>query len=132
MKIIGLDGKKYNWKFKEEKIDDENRSKPHLFCRKILHELYPYDVILEEILIPNTDLTFDFIVPLRHICVEIQGQQHYKFTPYFHKNLDGFQKSKIRDGQKVEFAQINNWIFLALNDKEQDTWKNQIIGAFND
>lgn len=133
MKIIGLDGKEYKLKLKEADISDDNRSKGHLKCRKFLKELYPSDRIFEEIELPGTKgLVADFVILLRKLLIEVHGQQHYNFSSYFHKNLIDFEKAKIRDRAKKEWADLNGFIYVALNDKHQDQWKNQLLGAFDD
>jgi hypothetical protein len=34
------------------------------------------------------------------LAVEYQGEQHYKFIPYFHKNREAFLNQKYRDELK--------------------------------
>jgi hypothetical protein len=42
------------------------------------------------------------------IACEYNGIQHYKFTPYFHKNKDAFQNQKYRDYMKRDLCMKNN------------------------
>ncbi len=113
-------------------FQDENRSDLHLQGRALLREMYPYDLIFEEVLIPGEDLTFDFVVPLRRLVVECDGIQHTQYIPYFHKNLSGFSKSKLRDAQKVEFCNINNLTLVALSYRDTyEQWKQQLKDAFS-
>jgi hypothetical protein len=113
-------------------FNDDNRSGLHLSCRILLKGLYPYDNIFEEVIMPDMDLTFDFVIPLRRLIIEVQGQQHYYYIPYFHKNLGGFTKSKERDNQKIEFCRINNFLYIPLSYRDSyEQWREQIIGAYN-
>ena len=53
-------------------------------------------------------LRFDVWVPKYNALFEIQGEQHYKFTPYFHKTQSDFSAAKLRDKQKIQFCLANN------------------------
>ena len=45
------------------------------------------------------------------LAIEVQGNQHYKFTPFFHRNKDAFLNQKYRDAMKKEKCK-NNGITL--------------------
>lgn len=130
MKTIGLDGKEFKIKLVKKNINDNFKSRGHLECRKILKALYPADNIFEEITI-CPGLIVDFILPLRRFIVEVQGGQHYNYNSFFHSNLGEFNNQKNRDNSKIEWSRINKFTLLQLNDKEIDSWKQQILGAFN-
>ena len=53
-------------------------------------------------------LRFDVWVPKYNSLFEIQGEQHYKFTPYFYKTYQDFAAAKIRDQKKIQFCLANN------------------------
>lgn len=53
-------------------------------------------------------LRFDVWVPKYNALFEIQGEQHYKFTPHFHKTKNDFAAAKIRDQKKIQFCLANN------------------------
>ena len=131
MKTTGLDGQEYKIKLVKRAINDNNKSKGHLECRRILKKLYPYDNTFEEITI-YPGLIVDFILPLRRLIVECQGSQHYEMTPFFHGNYIKFNGQKARDIAKVDWAKMNNFTLVALDDKNRDDWEQQILGAFND
>jgi len=42
------------------------------------------------------------------LACEYQGEQHYRFIPYFHKNKDSFYNQKYRDELKKELCKKNN------------------------
>lgn len=133
MKIIGLNGKEYKLKLKEAEFSDENRSSLHLKCRSLLKEIYPSDSIFEEIGLPGTkDLTVDFIIPLRRLIIECQGRQHYHMTSFFCKTREDFNKGKIRDSQKKEWAILNGFLLVELRyDETEEEWKRKILNVFN-
>lgn len=39
--------------------------------------------------------------------IEYNGEQHYKFIPYFHKNKEAFQNLKYRDEMKQRLCKLN-------------------------
>lgn len=45
-------------------------------------------------------LELDLFIPELEIAIEIQGKQHYIFTPYFHKNMAHFISQQKRDASK--------------------------------
>lgn len=51
---------------------------------------------------------FDFYLPRRKIAIEFQGQQHYIFTPHFHKTKTDFKKSQERDRRKISYCLAHN------------------------
>lgn len=48
----------------------------------------------------GTRLELDFLIEELNIAVEVQGCQHYAFTPHFHSNMDGYMAALKRDRLK--------------------------------
>ena len=131
MKIIGLDGKSYSFNIKKTEIDDDNRSSFHLSARKIIEEIFPKDIFVEEVVLPGTDnLRADFFLPLRRVIFEVHGKQHYEFTSYFHKNLKDFGDSKKRDIAKIHWCRLNKIILVELDSRSTDGWPERIRDFF--
>ena len=78
-------------------------------------------------------LFFDFYIPDLKVCIEVQGQQHYQFVPFFHQVADSFRKQKYRDQLKTEWCAENNIIFIEVSGKSkhltQDNLRNTILKA---
>lgn len=55
----------------------------------------------------NTRLELDFYIEELRIAFEVQGEQHYIFTPFFHKNMDDFEKRKRFDEEKRDLCYGN-------------------------
>ena len=134
MRVTGLDGKAYSWKLigRVPLGDDEvKRSTYHLSARKLLTSLYPLDRLLEEVPLPGSwGLEADFFLPSLKLMVEVHGEQHYKFIPYFHQTYLGFIESKKRDESKKKWCEINHINFAELPYTEDiDGWRERIRKA---
>lgn len=119
MKVIGLDGKYYNLSIISQKR--ANASKLHLLARQLLKEIFPLEVILEEVSLPGSKterrkkpLFADFFVPGRKVLVEVNGEQHSKFNNYFHQNKLDFYMGQVRDADKREWCDINDIKLIEL------------------
>lgn len=73
-------------------------------------------------------LLFDFYLPDLNICIEFQGEQHYKKNNYF-GGLKEFKKLKIRDKIKKDYC-LNNNIQLIEFNKNNINELQTIIGFY--
>lgn len=134
-KVLDLDGNTVNWSLSGgiSKGSRNNKSALHLRARNILKDLYPTFQILEEIKIPlrkSEHLYLDFYMPLNKKCIEVHGEQHYKYVAYYHQNMMGFMKHKKRDKEKIEWCEINGIEVIVLPfDKTDEEWKEIINGS---
>lgn len=107
-----------------------NKSSYHLLARELLSNTFPTLQLLEEVSIPlrkNETLYLDFYLPLKRLCVEVHGEQHYKFVPFYHSNVLSFLKSQKRDREKEEWCNINGITLVVLPHFETvDQWKSRI------
>ncbi len=132
MQVKDLDGFSHNWLLTGNMARGRisNRSSYHLQARKLLASLYPTLQILEEVPIPlrkSETLYLDFYLPLKKLCVEVHGEQHYKFVPFYHQNMMNFLKSQKKDREKIEWCEINNIKLVELPYNESnDDWKNRL------
>jgi len=132
MLIKDLDGNSHNWLLtgNMSKGKVTNKSSYHLNARNLITQAYPTLQILEEIPIQlrkNEVLYLDFYLPLKKICFEVHGEQHYKFIPFYHSNMLNFLKAQKRDREKQEWCEINNIKYIELPYHENiDQWKNRI------
>jgi len=95
----------------EEKRVNKNKkpseSKGEVRCREILQSLLnkPFpkkrpDFLRNPVTDNNFNLELDCYNPELKLALEYNGVQHYKFTPYFHKNKEAFLNQKYRDEMK--------------------------------
>lgn len=79
-------------------------------------------------------LFFDFTIPDLNVYIEVQGEQHYKFVPFFHKFASNFRQQKFRDQVKQEWCAENDIILVTISYKEvgnltNDLFRNKILSA---
>jgi hypothetical protein len=134
MKIntVDLDNKIVSWQLTGHisKGRMQNKSSLHLLARKTITIKFPTLQILEEVPIPirkSETLYLDFYLPLIKTCIEVHGEQHYKFIGFYHNNIAGFLKAKKRDQDKEEWCSKNNitHIVLPFSESEQE-WRNRL------
>lgn len=133
MKVTGLDGKEYSWTLASSNKSDSARSAPHLKAREVIKKIFPNARFYEDITLPgsgrNSVLYGDFYLPLHRIMIEVNGEQHSKFIPHFHKDKMNFYKGMSRDRRKIEWCELNSITLIALNyDETPEEWEEIING----
>lgn len=111
MDIITLKGRLINWHLTSTKYPikkEGSRSKFQHETYLEIKKLYVYDMIFEEVKMPESRLFFDFVIPSIKLVVECQGKQHEEFNTHFHKYREDFIRQQNRDQMKRNFCQINN------------------------
>jgi len=96
-------------------------SKGEVECRRVLETIFNSsfpknrpDILRNSVTSSDGvdfNLELDCYNPDLKIACEYNGVQHYKYTPYFHKNKDSFQNQKYRDYMKRDLC-IKNGILL--------------------
>ncbi len=117
MEIITLKGRSVNWHLTPQKYPIKGENGRSKFQHKIyleLKKLYPHDIILEEIKMPESRLFFDFVIPSVKLVIEAQGKQHEAFNTLFHKYREDFIRQQNRDQMKRDFCQTNNLTFVEV------------------
>lgn len=132
MNVKDLDGNSSSWHLTGNimKGSIEHKSTYHLNARQILKIIYPTMQILEEVPISirkSEILYLDFYIPLIRVCVEVHGEQHYSFVPYYHTNKLAFLKAQKRDKDKKEWCVINGVRYIELPFHKQSEWENIIV-----
>tara|TARA_Y100000310_G_C20140171_1_gene559892 strand:+ start:72 stop:485 length:414 start_codon:yes stop_codon:yes gene_type:complete len=132
-KVIDLENISSNWKISghiPNNNDGRTRSKYHLKARSLLRQTFPTCQILEEVPIRirrAETLYLDFFIPLHDLCVEVHGEQHYRFIKFYHKTKLGFAQARKRDKKKVEWCELNSISVIELPFNEgEDVWKKRI------
>lgn len=133
MIVRDLDDNAVNWHLTGHiaKGRIKEKSSFHLAARKTIIELFPTLQLLEEVPIPlrrSETLYLDFYLPLIKRAVEVHGEQHYKFIPFYHSNRITFLKAQKRDIEKQEWCEKNGITHIVLPHFENiDKWKALIL-----
>ena len=134
MKIIGLDGKEYPWNYTKYKSIRLDCSSLHWRTRVMLNEMFPYDTIYEEVIIPGIKneiaqraLIADFYINAPKLMVEVQGEQHTKHVQFFHANKLEYFRAKKLDSLKRQWCIINKIKLVELPcDGTDEEWERKI------
>ena len=94
--------------------NDKKESRGEAECRRILQKLFGVPFISQRpdfLRNPVTGGTFNLELDCYNsdlkLAVEYNGIQHYKYTPYFHRNYDHFTNQKYRDDMKRRMCREN-------------------------
>ncbi len=88
--------------------DAKSRSKIQTKVKEFLRHHWENEAVFEEFPVVGTKLTIDFYNATRDVAVEVQGQQHRRYTAHFHnKNKVNFLNQLRRDKDKLEFCEKN-------------------------
>ena len=131
--VIGLDNKPYTMKLFYG-TTKKSCSKLHERARNLLKQVFPFDTPYEEVVLPGTgqfcmgkNLTVDFFILRTLMAVEVQGEQHYRFSNFFHGNKMEFFRAKGRDRKKREWLELNGITLIELPFNEDDEqWKTKL------
>lgn len=128
MQVIDLDGNNYHWQLigNISHASNNKKSSLHLKARELLHNVYPTLQILEEVQVSlrkNEYVYLDFYIPLNKKCIEVHGEQHYKFTRHYHHSVLGFLKHQRRDREKKEWCELNGIEYIEMPFDQQDNWE---------
>jgi hypothetical protein len=132
MLVKDLDGNNHNWQLTGNMSKGKivNKSSLHLKARELISLSYPTLQILEEvpiILKKSETLYLDFYIPLKKTCIEVHGEQHYKFVAFYHSNMLNFLKAQKRDREKQEWCELNNIQYIALPyNEDHNEWLERI------
>lgn len=90
---------------------------------KYIKEEFPHLKCVTELYISHRGqrLFFDFHLPDLNLVIEVQGEQHYKFVPFFHTDARSFRTQRYRDQLKEEWCATNSKLLLKLCYKELET-----------
>lgn len=131
MQVTDLDGNTSNWQLIGNIAHGRamNKSSLHLKARELIHKCFPTLQVLEEVPIyirKSEVLYLDFYLPLVKKCIEVHGEQHYKFNRFFHNTTLGFIRQQKRDKEKKEWCLQNNIEYIELAFNLETEWEETI------
>ena len=108
--ILKTDNKQYSYENNSQQPQgNKKESRGERECRRILQKIFnkPFPNVRPDFMfnsITGDKLEFDMYDPQLKLVVEYNGQQHYKFTPFFHKTKDSFRNQQYRDKMKKDIC----------------------------
>jgi len=100
--------------------DSASKSKIQFNTKQFLKQYWKNHIVFEEFPLVGTKLSFDFYNANKKIMIEVQGQQHTKYVPYFHgKSKSGYLDQLRRDNDKIKFCEINNLKLVEIFSEEE-------------
>jgi len=135
MLITDLDGNTHKWNLTGNIAHGKiaNKSSFHIKARGVLSKKYPTLQILEEVSInlkKGETLYLDFYLPLKKLCIEVHGEQHYKFVGFYHNNMLSFLKAQKRDREKQEWCELNGITYIVFPHFEnEEQWLERLNNA---
>jgi hypothetical protein len=96
-----------------EKSPSSSESKGEVECRKFLETVFqaPFPKARPDFLknpVTGNNLEIDCFNPTLRLGVEYNGQQHYSYNSFFHRNIDASTNQKYRDEIKRRLCQEND------------------------
>ena len=78
-------------------------------------------------------MPYDFELPKHRIIIEVQGNQHLQFEPYFHGSVENFEYQIWKDRYKKEYAEQHGYavVYVDYEDLETDRYKTIILKNMN-
>ena len=77
-------------------------------------------------------LELDLYVPELNVAIEVQGKQHYTFTPFFHKDYKDFEQRLARDDTKRDVCKFRGILLIEVsNDSEAIEALEMIMAIIN-
>jgi hypothetical protein len=122
MKLFSVHGEVVNVDIRQSKYPVKAKSRSSLQGEvgSLLRSKYPYDVILEDFVLPGSRMSVDFFLPQKGIVVEVDGKQHDEFVPFFHGDKaasDKFAQQKGRDASKTGWCEMNDFNLIRVKNR---------------
>ena len=111
MKLLMLDGRTINVNVDQSRFPlrgEKSRSKLQNDVGIALFNRFSFHTILEEFPVAGTQLSIDFFIPGVMIAIEADGEQHRKFSKFFHGTIQNFKKQQERDARKQKWCDMND------------------------
>lgn len=130
MIVTDFDGREYKWPPTGHvpTLDQtQNKSSNHLRARELLKRIFGSYRIMEEVPLPGTKLRLDFYIHPLCIGVEVHGEQHYSYSPFFHGSTANFLQSRRNDRLKREWCDMNDITLIELpHNEDEEEWTHRL------
>lgn len=123
MRLYNINGKLVNKNVNKYLIkwDKKSRSKLQFRIKQFLRQYWENQIVFEEFPVYGSLMKVDIINATKRIAIEVNGNQHSEFNPFFHdKSRLKYLGSITRDYQKHEWLTKNNFKIIELEESEED------------
>lgn len=78
-------------------------------------------------------MPYDFELPSYRVIIEVQGDQHLQFEPYFHGSIENFEYQVWKDKYKKEFAENHGFtvVYIDYSQLETGEYESIILKSMN-
>ena len=121
MRLYNVNGKLVSRSVNKYLIDwnKKSRSKAQFQTKQFLKKYWLGHVVFEEFPVYGTKMHVDILNATAKIAIEVNGAQHDKFVPFFHKNSRlNYLKGIKRDHIKHNWLESNNFVVIQVLDSE--------------
>ena len=121
MKLINMSGRVVSVKINPADFPIRgtgSKSKIQTRVGEALQKRFKLQTILEEWTIPASRMSLDFFLPNIKVACEIQGEQHRKFSKFFHGSIQGFKEQLKRDSEKREWCKMNDIELIEIYEED--------------
>lgn len=106
-----------------------SKSLGHQMLVEYSQKLFSTSKIKEEVRIPELNLYIDVFIHPEGIALEFDGNQHYHYNSFFHKDESDFLRQRLYDKYKYEWC-IDNGIKMVRFDDHNITYE-QFVEKIN-
>lgn len=128
MTLYNINGKLVTKNVSKYRIgwDDKSCSKIQTAIKLFLKPYWLGHIVYEEFPVYGTKLRVDILNATLRIAVEVDGEQHSSYNPFFHGSRSGYLASIKRDMQKRQWLEQNEFRIIIIGEKEvkdvDETW----------
>ena len=95
--------------------DGKSRSKLQFNVKQFFKKYWQNQIVYEEFPVYGTRMKVDLLNATIIIALEVNGDQHSSFNPFFHKNSRANYLSHIkRDVKKAEWLEDNSFLLIEI------------------
>lgn len=100
--------------------EQASRSKFQYNVKQFLKKYWNTDMVFEELPMVGSRMSFDFYNATQNVAIEVQGEQHIKFTPFFHGEAKSNFLGQIRrDTEKQKYCELNSIKLIEIYPKDE-------------
>ena len=95
--------------------DGKSRSKLQFNVKQFFKKYWENRIVYEEFPVFGTRMKVDLLNATKRVAIEVNGDQHSQFNPFFHKNSRANYLNHIkRDVKKAEWLDLNSFMLIEI------------------